>query len=60
MMTKKFCQIQIFVLILLCWSYSIYETSSHVIGRRVVLVTGNFTLDGEKLNLAQYDLQSGT
>lgn len=28
-------------------------------GRRVLIVAGNFTLDGQQLNLAQFDLRSG-
>lgn len=32
---------------------------SHFEGRRVLIVAGNFTLDGERLNIAQFDAHSG-
>lgn len=28
-------------------------------GRRVLVVAGNFTLDGERTNIAQFDIHSG-
>jgi UDP-N-acetyl-D-mannosaminuronic acid transferase (WecB/TagA/CpsF family) len=36
------------------YSYSSVDT------KRVLLVTGNFTIDGERSNVAQYDLKSAT
>ena len=32
---------------------------SYYEGRRVLIVAGNFTLDGERLNIAQFDVHSG-
>jgi hypothetical protein len=47
------------VSILLCLLIDQYGNAVYE-GRRVLLVAGNFTLDEERVNIAQYDILHGT
>lgn len=55
MMSPSFSMYLLYLCLLCCIGdiYSSYE------GRRVLLVTGNFTIDQVRSNVAQFDLRTG-
>lgn len=47
------------ILVFVSSVFTSVQKGSYFEGRRVLIVAGNFTLDGERLNIAQFDVHSG-
>ena len=48
----------LWVLIFSCLSYNVHSRN-YLSSREVVVVAGNFSLDGQLMNIAEYDVETG-